>query len=241
MTTPLRTALVAAVIAGLAGCAPSNRLREVDLSGRGVAVLAAIPPSPRVQAGDPGEAAVNPYDPIGTAARVATAAAKYREAREAQARLDSAAQKVDVADRIARQVLARSADLMGFVPVSRPAGADYHLDLQVADFALVADSRRGSTYFVIEGRVRLLDPRRGRVLWTRRLRDREVLDASIFGLPAAVGNVITARALSRLSEEEMARGLTRLADVAAERIVRRMSEDYSRTREAYARRGRVEG
>jgi hypothetical protein len=220
----------------MAGCSSSNRLREIDLSGRSVAVMAAIPPAPRVQAGDPGEAAVNPYDPIGTAARVATAAAKYREARDAQARLDSAAQMVDVADRIARQVLARSAEMMGFRPAPGPGGADYHLDLQIADYALVADSRRGSTFFAIDGRVRLIEARHGRVVWTRRLREREVLDASVFGLPAAVGNVITARALSRLTEQEMAAGLARLADVTADRIIRRLGEDYRETRDAYARR-----
>ncbi len=228
-------ALVAA--AGLGGCSSSNRLREVDLTGRRVAIMAAIPPQPRVQSGDPGEAAVNPYDPIGTAARVATAAAKYREAREAQARLDSAATMVDVADRIARRVLAQSANLTGFRPEPRPADADYHLDLQVVDYALVADSREGATYFAIEGHVRLLDAHSGRQMWTRRLREREVLDGSVFGLPAAVGNVVTARALARLTEEEMARGLERLADLTADRIVRRLREDYLGTRQAYARRG----
>jgi hypothetical protein len=230
MTALLRSAVLLGTIAVLGGCASSNRLREVDLSGRGVAVLAAIPPAPRVQAGDPGEAAINPYDPIGTAARVATAAAKYREAQEAQARLDSAAHMVDVADRIARQVLARSADLMGFEPAASPAHADYHLDLQIVDYALLADSRRGSTFFAIDGRVRLIDAHNGRIVWTRRLREREVLDASVFGLPAAVGNVVTARALSRLTEEQMAQGMARLADVAADRIVRRLSEDYRKTR-----------
>jgi hypothetical protein len=231
---PLAAVLI--VTGALGGCSSSNRLREVDLTDRRVAVLAAIPPQPRVQSGDPGEAAVNPYDPIGTAARVATAAAKYREAREAQARLDSAASMVDVADRIARRVLAQSATLTGFRPVSRPDEAEYHLDLQVADYALVADSREGATYFAIEGRVRLLDAHNGRVLWTRRLREREVLDGSVFGLPTVVGNVVTARALARLTEEEMARGLERLADLTADRIMRRLHEDYRDTREAFARR-----
>jgi hypothetical protein len=228
------------VLAGVAaaGCSSSNRLREVDLTRRSVAVMAAIPPRPHVQSGDPGEAAINPYDPIGTAARVATAGAKYREIVQAQARLDSAAATVDVADRIARQVLARSADMMRFRPVASPAEAEFHLDLQILDYALVADSREGATYFAIDGRVQLVDAQSGRLLWTRRLREREVLDASVFGLPAAVGNVVTARALSRLSEEEMARGLERLADIAADRIVYRLREDYLATRDAYARRRR---
>lgn len=242
MFTRLRVVPLAVVVliasGPLYGCSSSNRLREVDLTDRRVAVLAAIPPQPRVQSGDPGEAAINPYDPIGTAARVATAAAKYREAREAQARLDSAASMVDVADRIARRVLAESAAMTGFRPESRPADAEYHLDLQVADYALVADSREGATYFAIEGRIRLLDAHTGRPLWTRRLREREVLDGSVFGLPAAVGNVVTARALARLNEEEMARGLERLADLTADRILRRFREDYLDSREAYARRRR---
>ena len=82
-----------------------------------------------------------------------------------------------------------------------PAEAEFHLDLQILEYALVADSREGATYFAIEGRVRLVEAQSGRFLWSRRLREREVLDASVFGLPAAVGNVVTARALSRLSEE----------------------------------------
>jgi len=236
--SPLVLVLLACTTAGATGCSSSNRLREVDLTRRSVAVLAAIPAMPRVQSGDAGEAAINPYDPIGTAARVASAAAKYREAREAQARLDSAAAHVDVADRIARQVLARSADMMQFRPVARPAEAEFHLDLQIVDYALVADSREGATYFAIDGRVRLVDAQSGRVLWNTRLREREVLDASIFGLPAAVGNVVTARALSRLSEQEMAAGLARLADLTADRIVRRLREDYLATRDDYRRRMR---
>ncbi|HLA64216.1 MAG TPA: hypothetical protein VK610_07295 [Rhodothermales bacterium] len=212
------------------GCASSNRLGEVDLTGRRVAVLAAIPPHPRVQAGDQGEAAVNLYDPVGTAIRVGTAAAKYREIRAAQARLDSAVVRVDVADRIARRVLAGSAAVVGFEPVSNPAQADYHLDLQIYDYALVADSYEGATFFALEGLVRLVDPRTGRELWHRRLREREVIDGSVFRMPAALGNVVTARALAALSEEEMARGLVQMADMAADRIVQRLREDYLSTR-----------
>ena len=218
------------VALALSGCSGTNRLREVDLRGRTVAVMAAIPPHPRVQAGDPGEAAINPYDPIGSAVRVGTAAAKYREARRAQARLDSAASRVDVADRIARQVLAQSADRLGFAPVGAPTDADFLLDLRLADVALVADSFEGATYFVLEGEVLFMNPDNGRLLWRVRLREREVLDASVFGLPAAAGNVITARALAALSETELTTGLERLADFAAGRITDRLTRDYFRSR-----------
>jgi len=217
----------------LAGCSGTNRLKEVDLRGRTVAVVAAIPPHPRVQAGDPAEAAINPYDPVGSVFRVGTAAAKYHEARRAQARLDSAVARVDVADRIARSVLLDSAELLGYEPVSRPADADFLIDLRIHDYSLVADSFEGTTFFALEGDVLLLDPYTGRTLWEREVREREVLDAALFGLPAAAGNVVTARALAQLTEEEMTDGLERLADYVAARVVDRFRTDYLRSRKDY--------
>ena len=229
----LLTALAALALPTLTGCSGTNRLKEIDLRGRNVAVVAAIPPHPRVQSGDPSEAAVDLYDPVGSAIRVGTAAAKLREARRAQARLDSAVARVDVADRIARRVLLDSAEMIGFEPVSRPAEADYLLDLRIYDYSLVADSYEGTTFFALEGDVLLLDPSSGRELWKRRIREREVLDGSIFGLPAAAGNVVTARALAQLSEEEMATGLERLADYVAARLTDRLRTDYYRSRRGY--------
>ena len=222
--------LLLGVVLSTIGCSGTNRLKDVDLRGQRVAVMAAIPPHPRVQAGDPAEAAVSPYDPIGSAIRVGTAVAKHREARRAQARLDSAVARVDVAEHIARQVLVESADRLGFMPAARPADADYLLDVRVYDYSLIADSFEGATFFALEGDVLLVDPIRGRTMWKKEVREREVLDASLFGLPAAAGNVVTARALAELSEEQMAAGLQRLADYAASRIADRLTRDYYRSR-----------
>ncbi len=217
---------VGLIAVAVSGCGASNRLHEIDLNGKGVAVVAAIPPHPRVQGGHPGEGAVDPYDPIGSAIRLGTAAAKYEEARQAQARLDSVVARIDIADQIARKVLLDSAELLRFVPQNHPDDADYIIDLRVYDYSLVADSFEGATFFVLEGEVLLLDPVRGVELWRRKVREREVLSGSLFGLPAAAGNVITARALSRLSEEDMQRGLDNLADYVAIKVVERLRDDY---------------
>ena len=227
-----RAPLVAGAVAlvALSACGPSNRLREIDLDGRRVAVTAAIPPSPRVQAGSPAERGVDLYDPIGTIARLGTAAGKSREMRRAQARLDSAAAEVDVAERMARRLVARSAEALRFETARRPAEADFVLDLRVYDHALVADSFEGATYFVVEGAVLLTDAATGRELWDAEVREREVLTGTLFGLPAAAGNVVTARALAGLSSAEMERGLARLADATAERIAERLRHDYARSR-----------
>ncbi len=227
------SAALLATAALASGCGTSHRLGEVSLDGRRVAVTAAIPPAPRVQAGSPLESGIDPYDPIGTAVRIGTAGAKRRAARRAQARLDSVVATVDVADRVARQALAGSARALGFGTAARPETADFVLDLRIADYALVADSFEGAVFFVLAGEARLLDARTGAPLWTAELSEREVVDRALFGLPVAVGNVITGRALSDLSAEEMATGLGRLADLAAERIVGRLVRDYNGSRDDY--------
>lgn len=223
---PVALLFIGLTTTSIVGCGPSNRLREVDLNGRNVAVLAAIPPHPRVQAGHPAEMAINPYDPVGTAVRIGTSAAKRREAREAQARLDSVVTQIDIADQIARRVLLESADLIRFQPVSHPDDAEFLIDLRIYDYSLVADSYETATYFALEGEVMLLDPDRGIELWRKKVREREVLSSSLFGISAAAGNVITARALSQLSEDDMREGLENLADYVASRIVEKLRHDY---------------
>lgn len=228
---PLRLLSIALVLLVAQGCGASNRLDEIALEGRRVAVTAAIPPAPRVQAGSPLEAGINVYDPIGTAVRVGTSVNKRRQARRAQTRLDSVVARVDVADRVARQSLAGAAAVLRFAPATRPEESDFVLDLRIADYGLVADSFEGATYFVLAGEVRLLAASTGEVLWDARLSEREVVDRALFGLlPVSVGNVVTGRALANLSVDEMATGLARLADLTAERVTERLARDYVRSR-----------
>lgn len=235
-----RLAVVLVLAALASGCSASNRLDEVALDGRRVAVTAAIPPAPRVQVGSPAESGINPYDPIGTAVRVTTSVQKQRQVRRAQARLDSVVANVDVADRIARQTLVRVARALEVALASRPEAADFVLDLRIADYALVADSFEGAVFFVLLGDVLLLDAASGAVLWDAELAEREILDrsrfGSVFGLPASVGNVVTGEALSDLSARDMAIGLDRLADFVAEQIAGRLTNDYLDSRRSYERR-----
>jgi hypothetical protein len=223
-------------LVGLSACGPSHRLRDVDLSNQRVAITAAIPPHPRVQAGHPAEAGIDLYDPIGSAVRVGTSLEKRRQARRAQAKLDSVVARVDIADRIARQVLAASSERMRFSIARRPDQSDFLLDLRIYDYALIADSFEGATYFSLSGELRLIDTVQGVELWVGGIEERDVLDATVFGLPASVGNVITGRALAALTAEEMEDGLLRLADLTADRISTRFFDDYLDSRAAYRRR-----
>lgn len=222
--------LLATAFPVLSGCGPGHRLRDYDFGDRSVAVIAAIPPGPRVMGNLWAEAFVDPHDPFGSAARIGTAAAKWEQARKAEARLDSAAARVDVAEIVARRALAGSAPTLGLRPVDRPEEADFVLDIRVYEYGLVADSYDGATYFAMEADVVLLDERTRRRIWKEKLREREVLTHSLFGLPPAAGNVVTARALSRLTVEEMEAGLVRLAEFAADRATRELRDDFLRSR-----------
>ena len=212
------------------GCGPSHRLSEYDFSDRSVAVIAAIPPGPRVASGPWGEAFVDLRDPIGSAIRVGTAAKKHGEARRAQLRLDSASAKVDVAAILARRALAGSAPTLALRPVDDPTTSDFVLDIRVYNYGLVADSYEGATYFAVEADVVLLDGATRATIWKDKLSEREVLTNTLFGLPPAAGNVVTARALARLSVEEMERGLVRLAEFAADRVTRTLRADFLESR-----------
>lgn len=229
------TLLLTLLALAATGCSSGvNRLAAHDFQGRTVAVMAAVPPMPRVLSGPWSEGWVDLRDPIGTAVRAGTAVAKWEQARRAQSRLDSAAARVDVAEIVARQALRESADLLGYEPVARPTDADYLLDIRVYDYGLVADSYEGATYFALEMDLVVLEGPSRETVWQRRVRERETVDASVFGLPAAAGNVVTARALAQLSEREMAMGLERLAAYAADRATATLRKDFLRSREKNA-------
>lgn len=230
--------MIAVLVLFATGCASSNRLGEVSLDGESVAIAAAIPPHPRVQAGSPAEAAVDPGDPIGSAIRVSTSIEKRRQARRAQVRLDSVVSRIDVSDRIAREVLTNSARFLHFVASPTPEQAAYLIDLRIFEYGLIADSFEGATFFILRGEVIMTETATGRQLWRTRIQNREVLDSELFGLPPSVGNVVTGETLANLTEEEMEDGLVRLADLTAQHIVNTLREDYARTRDDYARRRR---
>lgn len=215
----------------LGGCGSSNHLHEYDFADRSAAVLAAIPPRPVVFTDFPYEAYVDPHDPIGSVFRAGTAIAKQREARAAQARMDSALMQIDLVERIAAQTLLQSTHMLGYRPVSDPDEADYLLDLRVQNYGLVASSWDATVHLEVEADVLLIDRRSRRVIWKKRLREAEPLSNLPVGLGTSVGNVFTARALSRLSVEDLTQALASLADFTTDRLIVALRDDFYESRE----------
>ena len=224
--------LVAAL--GLSACGSSHALKSYNMTGRTVAVVAAVPP-PAYVIGDAPLRGLSLRRPIHSAVRVGSVLYKDRETRRAQARLDSAAQVVDVAERIAALTLTRSAAHLGYTPVQRPADADIIMDLRVEHYGLVADSWEGAVYFDLEGDLLLIDSATREVIWKKKVREEVAVSEVLIYLSPESNNVFTASQLSRLSVGEMERALAALADYTSRQIVDRLRDDYYDSRPVAAR------
>ncbi len=215
---------------GLVGCASTGRLGQYSFEDQTTAVIAAVPPRAYISSGY-GEAWVSRHHPVRSAVRVGTYLAKRAEMKQAQARLDSAQQFVDVAELVAREVLVKNQNALGYEAVSNPRAADFVIDVRIYDYGISAASWTAGTYFVLDGEIILFDNETKREIWTRKLREREPITHNIIGLGATVGNVLTARALSQMSVEEMASGLEHLAQYTASRVSARLRNDFLKSRE----------
>ena len=78
--------------------------------------------------------------------------------------------------------------------------------------------------------VQLLDNRRGVRIWKARVKERQPITRTFFGLGKATGDVITAVALAKLSVEELVEGFEHLADYTADRITRKLRDDLVKAR-----------
>lgn len=226
------TVLVPGLMAMLlvAGCGNANRLHQYDFAEARVAVVANIPPRPAVFTDYLFEARIDPDDPLGSVFRAGSAIVKQTQARRAQARMDSALTYVDVADRIARQVLRQSAPLLGYRPVARPSAADFILDIHIDNYGLVADSWHAAVHFEVDAEMRLIDRRTRRTIWRRHIREVEPVSQAGVGLGTTLGNAFTALALSKLSVEEMIVAFEDLADFTADHLTAALRHDYYASR-----------
>ena len=218
--------LLVTVILMFAACS-SNKLREYDLRESDMAARTVTVPRPGVQSG--GDIYINKQDPIGTILSVGSTVAKEIEAAKARARLDSAMAQVNIPAIVEEDVLFKAAELLNSRPINEVKAADFVLNLDFKEYGIDADSWVGGVRFVIDVKAELIDQQRGRRIWKRHIEERDAVSPSIFGL-GSVNKVIDAVALSELSVEEMAAGLENLAHYTADRIARRLYDDFIKSR-----------
>ncbi len=221
-------AVIVFVTAGV-GCRSTNRLADYEFSGQRLALNTTLRARPHIDTDD--FYFVNAERPLKTLLRFGSSIVKNAEAEKAQARMDSAAQMVDVSAILYDRILSQSALYLDANPVAAAGEADFLLDVHIREYGIEAHGWDAAAHFRINVRAQLVDQRAGRLIWETRLEEREAIAPHIFGPHPGIRNVITAGALAGLSVEELADGLEELADYAADRVTRRLQRDLYRSRE----------
>ena len=219
---------LAALIAATAGCGSSNLLREYEFEDRDAAALMAFPPAPEVSTHT--FMGLDAKDPIRSAIRIGTTIVKEVEAHRAEARLDSAMVGVDVPERIRVRTLERCSQYLRYRPVEDTKDAEFLFDMRIRQYGIDASSWGASVHFKMDIEVQLLDSRGGVRIWKTRVKEGIPVTEGIFGLGGSTGDVVTAVVLAKLSVEELTRGFEHLADFTADRVARKLQEDFAKAR-----------
>lgn len=210
---------VVAMAAVVHGCS-SHHLDEYDFVDRTLAVVYFTAPAPVLHTGGYDVEGEHPLEVVVSAGgRVA----REVEARRAQARLDSAAARVDLTGRMAERTLERASRYLGTRPVDDEAEADYLLEVDIRRMGL--DAARRAAYLFVTGEVVLLDARTGREIWDADVSGSDRLTPSLWGSPEVLEDIVTAGALSGVSVDEFERFLTGLTDYVADRVGRELRSD----------------
>lgn len=220
-------------LAGLAGvtlaawgCSSNQRLAQYDFRNRTMGVATIAPPYPEVLSEM--HVSMDAQHPVLSILKAGAEVAREVSVRDFETRLDSAAQKVNVSDRMGERVLRNGARQLRAVPVADSLNPDYELEIRVRHYGITASSWTSAAYFMIDADLRLLDGATGRRIWKAHVRATEpVRSTSVDVDPRydrSVGNVITAVALARMPTDEIERALETLADFAADRLVGKLAD-----------------
>ncbi|MGK7312931.1 MAG: hypothetical protein ACN0LA_11905 [Candidatus Longimicrobiales bacterium M2_2A_002] len=213
------------VVLALQGCG-GHHLADYDFADRSLAVVYYTAPAPELWTGGYDVEGDNPLEVVVSAGgRVA----REVEARRAQARLDSAASRLDLAEGMAGRTLERASRYLGTRAVEDESEADYLLEVDVRDMGL--DAGRDAAYLVVRAEVVLLDGRTGREIWDADVNGRDRLTPGVSGSTDALGDVVTAGALSSVSVDDFETILRRLTDFVADRVARELRSDLRDARD----------
>jgi hypothetical protein len=193
----------------VAGCASSDALTKQELAGKRVAATAAIPPEPYVYHHMLAAARVYPHDPQGRPPAGA-AATEQRRVERLERTLRSAAKQVDVALRIADDLVQTATRDLGTTVSGTVDDADYVLDIRVYRYGLTMRSSHLPASFFIEAEAVLTDSTGEQVLWKDRIERTGV----------HLTEQLTGAEMAHATEKLLAVELEHLADDVAARLSR---------------------
>jgi hypothetical protein len=211
----VRQAAYAAVLLPVifVACSSKQRLGEYDYRNRSLAVVSIAPAYPEVLGG--AALRVDPDRPLDALLRVGSEIAREVQKHQIRPRLDSAAVRVDVEQRMAAQLLDNAARHLRAVPSPESRTADYELEVRIRRYGIVASAWSAPAYFLIDADMTLLDGATGRRIWRGRVQQRDAVRPYAAVGSRTVSNTVSAIALASMSVEDLSRQLENLADYAA--------------------------
>lgn len=221
-------AVLAVIVLGLAGCAGTQHLGDYEFRQKTLDVATIAPPYPEVLSSL--WVHVDRHNALESLIRAGAAVARQVSAEQARARLDSAAARVDVPQRMGDRLLQGASRQLRTQPVKSPERGDFELEVRIRRYGIEASSWNGSAYYMIDADLAILDGATGRRIWKQDVKAREPVGPRVFGAGRAVSNVVTAASLSGASVEQMQRALEDLADFAADTFTGKLADALDKVR-----------
>ena len=225
--TAQQVLLLAACSTLLFGCV-SRRLADRPIEGEPIRLVVRVAPDARVHADY--SVRINPEDPVGSLLSVGTTIAKADQAIRVQQRMDAAMRTLDLPGIIEDGIGEFFSYEMDMPTVQSSREASYHAHVDVRRYGIDAGGPGSSVRFVLQGRVEMHDRYSGERIWRMSFNEEQRVSPSVFGLPQAAGNVLTAAMLAELSEEDIARGIDNIARSATWSVGEQFRRDLYRAR-----------
>jgi len=205
-------------------CGGVNRLREYDL--RDQSAVAIMAPAPRAQVFSETHDPAGEKDLLSTAINIGTTIAKGVEAHKAQERLDRAMEQVDIPEEIRMETFSRCTEYLYMQEATEAKTADFVYMMKIKEYGISAQSWDSNVDFKINMEIRLIDNSTHQEVWVKKFNETQPVTNEIFGIHESAHNIITAVALSELSEDEMITGFQNLAAFVSGRIAEKIHKDY---------------
>ncbi len=209
----------------IAGCCSMNQLQGQKFDER--TASSHLQPPPPAQVFSNGWTDTGSGNPIEAVLRIGTGIAREIEMGKTRDKMDSAMGMVDIPAILEEETLERGAKTFGFRTVGETRDADFTFDIEIEKYGIEAKTWTSGVDFKMEVKIALIENAKNRQVWRRCFDEEIAVSSDLFGLPGAANNVFTMVSLSRLTADEIADGLEKLAVRTSDRIVRGLQEDFS--------------
>jgi hypothetical protein len=196
-----------------------HHLGEYSFAERSLGLVYVATPAPVLYTGSYGISRDD--DPMTAVMRAGAGVAKSVEARKANARLDSANARLNVADVLAKRTVERAGRYLGMRSAGPTEVADFVLEIQMRNFGIDA-SGASAAYLYTNAEAVLLERRTGREIWSAKVHGTDRLTPAVYGANRVPGTIITAGTLTTVSVADFQAALDQLATLSSTVIADRL-------------------